>query len=733
MFFRLSCLPFFLAFNHRDRYTCHIMAPEKIGRYEIKAELGRGGMATVYHGYDPRFEREVAVKVLPPELLHSDPQFKLRFEREAKIIAQLEHPSIVPVYDVGDEGGQPYFVMRYMNGGSLSERIKAKVMSIEEAVKILGQIAPGLDEAHSKGIVHRDLKPSNILFDAKGVPYISDFGIAKLSQAQAGSVTGSAIIGTPAYMAPEQASGEGVDGRSDIYALGIIMFEMLTGRQPYEADTPMAVAIKHITDPVPHILEANPNLPPAVESIIQVAMAKNKNERYSTAVELVEALRAVGSGGRTQLRTRVMKKESPRTVIAGAKVPAGQAAKKSFNLWLVVVPILLVGMLGGGYFIFNGINRPEETEAPAATSTSAPATATSEPTAQATEDSSASAAPTEIPTDTAVPPTDTPAAQIINVGGADQIAFVANRDIYLINADGSDAATPKQLTFDGGTKNDLQWLDRDTLLFISGKTIKYYTVSSDTVETLTSFNSEVSLDAFQVSHDGKQAMIAMSNEIFVVQFDKEFLKTVKDRGDLKTGKYCIWPTPKTEAALRVQEARWSVDDKLVAWLYKGNDPQNSNINAEQVMVLDITACDPERITKKNNFPGLYFTPDRYDGNELPDFDWDGKDLFTINTAHRNDGWGEFYMFNYTTNKPTKLRPINNSCCYRDIRWSPDGSYVLFAFQDELLAADAQNLLYFVEAGLLDAGATPTLIALPERFFKNLKEAPQPAWRPIEKP
>ena len=707
------------------------MAPEKIGRYEIKAELGRGGMATVYHGYDPRFEREVAVKVLPSELLHSDPQFKLRFEREAKIIAQLEHPSIVPVYDVGDEGGQPYFVMRYMNGGSLSERIKSKVMSIEEAVKILGQIAPGLDEAHSKGIVHRDLKPSNILFDAKGVPYISDFGIAKLSQSQAGSVTGSAIIGTPAYMAPEQASGEGVDGRSDIYALGIILFEMLTGRQPYEADTPMAVAIKHITDPVPHILEANPNLPPDVESIIQLAMAKSKDDRYATAVELVDALRAVGSGGRTQLRTRVMKKEAPKTVIAGAQVPAGQAARKSFNVWLVVVPILLVGMLGGGYFIFGMINRPVETETPAATSTRAPATATSEPISTPTENNSVTVAPTEPPTDTPIPVTDTPPDQSINVGGADQIAFVANREIYLINADGSDAAAPKQLTFDGGTKNDLQWIDRDMLLFISGKIVKYYTVSTDTVQTLTSFNSEVTLDAFQVSRDGKQVIIAMSNEVFVVQFDKEFLKTVTNRGDLKSGSYCIWPTPRTEAALRVQEARWSVDDKLVAWLYKGNDPLNPSINAEQIMVLDISSCNPELITKKNNFPGQYFIPDRYDGNELPDFDWDGRQLLTFNTAHRNDGWGEFYMFNYITNKPTKLRPVNNSCCYRDIRWSPDGRYVLFAFQDELLAANAQNLLYYVEAGLLDTGAAPTLIPLPEGFFKNLKEAPQPAWRPIE--
>jgi serine/threonine-protein kinase len=183
------------------------MQPEKIGIYEVKAELGRGGMATVYRAYDPRFEREVAVKVLPSELLHSDPQFRLRFEREAKIIAQLEHSAIVPVYDVGEADGQPYFVMRYMNGGSLSDRIKAGVMSVEEATRILAIIAPGLDEAHSKGIIHRDIKPSNILFDKRNIPYISDFGIAKLSQAQSGNVTGSAIIGTPAYMAPEQAQG----------------------------------------------------------------------------------------------------------------------------------------------------------------------------------------------------------------------------------------------------------------------------------------------------------------------------------------------------------------------------------------------------------------------------------------------------------------------------------------------------------------------------------------------
>ena len=291
------------------------MQPEKIGRYEIKSELGRGGMATVYLGYDPRFEREVAVKVLPPELLHADPQFRLRFEREAKIIASLEHHSIVPVYDVGADDDQPYFVMRYMTGGSLSERIKAGIFSVEEATRIIERVGPGLDEAHSKGIVHRDIKPSNILFDSKGTPYISDFGIAKLSQAQAGNVTGSGIIGTPAYMAPEQAQGDSIDGRADIYALGIILFEMVTGRQPYEADTPMAVAIKHITDPIPLILIANPKLPPGMDMVIRKAMAKDRDDRFSSSKEMLDALYAVMRGDTTKLPPVVAPKTIQGTLI----------------------------------------------------------------------------------------------------------------------------------------------------------------------------------------------------------------------------------------------------------------------------------------------------------------------------------------------------------------------------------------------------------------------------------
>ena len=269
--------------------------PTKIGRYEIKSELGRGGMATVYRAFDPSFEREVAIKVLPREMMH-DPQFRSRFEREIKMVAALEHPSIVPVYDVGDDDGQPYFVMRFMTGGSLSNWIAKGKIPLEDTARIVGKIAQGLSYAHKKGIIHRDLKPDNILFDDNDDPFISDFGIAKLTESTSGSLTGSGVIGTPAYMSPEQARGEKIDSRSDVYSLGVIVYQMLSGQQPYNADTPMGVVVKHITEPVPEILQVTPTLPYDVDQIIRSSMAKDKTRRYETAIDLAKALNMAAFG-----------------------------------------------------------------------------------------------------------------------------------------------------------------------------------------------------------------------------------------------------------------------------------------------------------------------------------------------------------------------------------------------------------------------------------------------------
>jgi serine/threonine-protein kinase len=270
------------------------MTPKNIGRYEIKTELGRGGMAIVYLANDPRFDREVALKVLPREFLF-DEQFRARFEREIKTVAQLEHPAIVPVHDVGEEDGQPFFVMRNMTGGSLSNWLKQGPFSVQDTARIVERLCKALAYAHKKGIIHRDLKPGNILFDNNGEACISDFGVAKLAEA-ASTMTGSGVIGTPAYMSPEQAQSNQVDLRSDIYAMGAIIYEMLTGEQPYKADTPMGVVLKHITDPVPDLLKRHPDFPPELGEVIQKAMSKNPDDRYPTMLDLAKALNKAAFG-----------------------------------------------------------------------------------------------------------------------------------------------------------------------------------------------------------------------------------------------------------------------------------------------------------------------------------------------------------------------------------------------------------------------------------------------------
>lgn len=271
------------------------MAEGKIGRYEIQKELGRGGMAIVYLARDPYMARKVAVKVLPRQFTF-DPQFTVRFRREAEVIAALEHAYIVPVYDFGEDDGQPYIVMRYMMYGSIDSYLAKGALPMPDAAAIFDRIGEALDEAHERGIVHRDLKPGNILLDNRGQAFLSDFGLAQIAAAGKARLTGQFIVGTPAYMSPEQAVGENVDGKTDIYALGVILFEMLTGRLPYDHESPVKLALMHTKEPIPDILKFNPDLPMGVETIIQKAMAKNAADRYATAGDLAAAVVEVARG-----------------------------------------------------------------------------------------------------------------------------------------------------------------------------------------------------------------------------------------------------------------------------------------------------------------------------------------------------------------------------------------------------------------------------------------------------
>lgn len=408
------------------------MTTSHFGRYEIKSELGRGGMATVFLAYDPHFQRHVALKVLPQVFLH-DPTFRARFEREARVIAALEHPAIVSVHDFGEQDKQPYLVMRYMPGGSLSDRLENGAISLPNASKIMQRIASALDRAHQMGIIHRDLKPANILFDQYGDAFLTDFGIVKMT-GETSHLTGTAVVGTPAYMSPEQAQGEeNLDGRSDIYTLGTILYQMLTGRLPYQASTPMGLAVKHITEPVPRLRQTRPEFPPALETIISKTMSKNPDDRYATAGAMARELAQVAAGeqltpidpptipeGIEPVKPPTMVNyptvadpPKPLTSPQSVPLPPSSPAKTGMPswVWLIGGAILFVGLCAIGLTVIVPALTGDTTPAPTATTflLLAEEAEAIDPSTQ-TPQSTLTLPPTttSTATHTPVPPTDTP-------------------------------------------------------------------------------------------------------------------------------------------------------------------------------------------------------------------------------------------------------------------------------------------------------------------------------------
>jgi tRNA A-37 threonylcarbamoyl transferase component Bud32 len=244
-------------------------------------------MATVYKAYQADVDRYVAVKVLPPHP-GRDPQFTDRFRREAATVARLQHPHILPLYDFGEQDGTLYLVTALIPGGTLSDRIRRGPLPLHEVERLLMQMAPALDYAHRNNVIHRDIKPDNILLDSEGYALLTDFGIAKLAETESRMTLTGSLVGTPAYMSPEQAQGLPAEPRSDIYSLGIVIYEMLTGRQPFTAETPMQVLIKHMNEPLPPISAVVPGLPPALDAVLQQALTKSPERRYASAVAFAE-------------------------------------------------------------------------------------------------------------------------------------------------------------------------------------------------------------------------------------------------------------------------------------------------------------------------------------------------------------------------------------------------------------------------------------------------------------
>jgi len=331
-------------YKERENKLANLIG-KSLGRYHILEQLGEGGMAVVYKAFDTHIEVEVAVKViriedLPPKIV--DRSLK-RFEREAKSLARLDHANIVRVTDYGKYEGQPFLVMPYLSGGTLKTRLRGKPIRAEEAADLLIPIADALAYAHGQGMIHRDVKPSNILISAKGSAMLTDFGVAKIIDEETTmDLTGtSATVGTPEYMAPEQATAKTVDHRADIYALGVVLYEMVTGRKPFQADTPMAVLIMHARDPLPRPSTFVPKLSGRVEQVLLKALAKDPANRYQSMGEFASALSALTKQPKSERKektARIAPKKTPRKSKEG---------KRSKVLWLGLTGVALISALLG--------------------------------------------------------------------------------------------------------------------------------------------------------------------------------------------------------------------------------------------------------------------------------------------------------------------------------------------------------------------------------------------------
>jgi serine/threonine protein kinase len=461
-----------------------------LGPYQILEKIGQGGMAEVYKGFHPALHRYVAIKLLG-QFLQADPSFARRFQREAQAVAALRHPNIIQIFDFGTQNDSHYLVMEYVEGKDLGDEIEqrhaaGKPFTPNEILQLLSQVADALDYAHQQGVIHRDIKPGNILLTEDGRAILTDFGLAMLRDRVSPATMGRSF-GTPEYIAPEQA----IDSRaavpqSDIYALGVILYEMVTGHLPFEDESPLSLALKHINEEPTPPRHYVPQLPEAVEAVILRALAKEPAERFPTTRAMVKALRQAWSGAGVRLSEEL----SPSVVSPGgpqhprSSSPAN-GERVSSSIWrrrgLLIagsLGLILVGLLGFFTFIQDSgplaiagatptatptptsTPVPTEPPAPTVTATVSPtytATSTPSPTntftptptspATATPVPTATATPSPIPTDTPTPtpaPTDTPASTPVEPADLyNRILFKTDRsgsvEIYSMNPDGSDA------------------------------------------------------------------------------------------------------------------------------------------------------------------------------------------------------------------------------------------------------------------------------------------------------
>jgi Tol biopolymer transport system component len=634
-----------------------------LGKFQILAEIGQGGMGVVYRGYDPELRRDVAIKVLAPELTW-DPRLVARFRREAQTVAALFHPNIVNIHDIREQDGVQYLVMDLISGEPLSTVIAREgPLSPERAARITVQLADALDYAHSRGVIHRDIKPANILVEAEDRVVLTDFGIAKAVGAERLTMTG-VRPGTPQYMSPEQAQGKPVDNRTDVYSLGVVLYEMLTGRLPYRSDTPVNLMRVVVRTPPRPPRQWLSDIPAEVERVVLRALAKDPQARYPSAGGLARAL-TQALAPETPARRRRLALDERKTVIALAAV-AGVLA--------VILFVSLALVFGGGGpddgEIAKLTDTPTATPGTPATATTVVPTGTthtatatvgtSSPTPSRTPSSlppitrTATATRTGTPTPTATPsvtPTPKPAAKI---------AFSASRrggsnvDIYIMNPDGSGVS---QLTKDAGYDSGPDWSpDGQYVAFHSNRKGTYDIYVTDQqgeghlLRRVTSHGANEWDPSW--SPDGTQ-IVFMSDrsgnrEIYVMNSDgsnvRQLTNTAGSAG-----------APKSE-----RQPAWSPRSGTIVF-------ESRRSGSLQIFLMDSSGQNQRALT---NSAGASYTPKwSPDGSQI-------AFCSTRDPGNVDNKWPEIYVMSASGGGLRRL--TSNQADDEAPAWSPDGRWIVFS-------------------------------------------------------
>lgn len=492
-----------------------------IERYKIIRELGRGGMAVVYRAVDTMLDRNVAIKMILSDNASPEKSEKLlrRFNREAKILASLSHPNIVKVLDYGEHESTPYLVMEFVSGGALRAKM-GKPMPFADAAAMLAPIARALQHAHQQRIVHRDVKPENILINDSNQPMLSDFGILKLVDLEEShGLTGTGkIVGTPAYMSPEQIRGREVDGRADMYSLGIVFFEMIAGRKPYSANTPIELSMQHLHDPIPKAKQFVRDLPPEVDQILTKSLAKNPEDRYPNMSAFAQALEKLSG---TKLGTTTSERRAMKA--AEEKELEEKRTKRSIRPAYFLAPAVVV--LGiAAYFLLPGL-RPTASAATTNTTLVVSSSATISPTKVSKEATKTTAPQLPSPSATSfVFNTSTPVlAPVITLstGNISQVTEVGRLDKISVI--------------------DLDWIDSQNWLVDSGSgAISFIDPQSVTVKQKVSFPSEIPL-AMTDSPANNRLYVLFNNSIKVI--DTQTFKVIKTFSPITGGAISIAASP----------------------------------------------------------------------------------------------------------------------------------------------------------------------------------------------